>query len=43
MIALQLLLIPRVPHQSGYAMFFNAVKVSLARFLSRPLFIVLYA
>jgi hypothetical protein len=24
-------------------MFFNAVKVSLARFLSRPLFIVLYA
>jgi hypothetical protein len=39
----QLLLIPRVPHQSDYAMFFNTVKVDLARFLSRPFLIVLDA
>jgi hypothetical protein len=41
MIVPQLLLIPHVPHQSGYAMFFNAVKVDLAHFLSRPFFVVL--
>jgi hypothetical protein len=40
MIAPQLLLITRVPHQSSYAMLFNAVKVHLAHFLSRPFFIV---
>jgi hypothetical protein len=39
----QLLLIPRVPHQSGYMMFFNTVNVDLARFLNRPFFIVLDA
>jgi hypothetical protein len=43
MIAPQLLLIPCVAHQSGYAMFFNTVKVDLARFLSRTFFIVLDA
>jgi hypothetical protein len=43
MIAPQMLLIPCVPHHSGYAMFFNTVKVDLARFLSRPFFIVLDA
>jgi hypothetical protein len=37
------LLIPRVPHQSSYAMFFNAVEVDLACFLSRPFLIVLDA
>jgi hypothetical protein len=32
-----------VPHQSGYAMFFNVVNVDLARLLSRPFFIMLDA
>jgi hypothetical protein len=39
----QLLLVPSVPHQSGYAMLFNTVKVDLVRFLSRPFLIVLDA
>jgi hypothetical protein len=43
MIALKLLLIPRVPHQSGYVMFFNIVEVDLACFLRRPFLVVLDA
>jgi hypothetical protein len=42
-IAQQLLLIPCVLHQSGYAMFFNTVEVDLACFFSRPFLIVLDA
>jgi hypothetical protein len=41
--ASQLLLIPHVPHQSGYAMLFHAVKVDLACFLNYPFLIVLDA
>jgi hypothetical protein len=42
-ISLQLLLIPRVPHKRGYAMFFDVVEVDLACFLSRPFLVVLDA
>jgi hypothetical protein len=43
MITPQLLLILRMPHQGGYAMFFNAVEVDLACFLGRPFLVVLDA
>jgi hypothetical protein len=43
MITPQLLFIPLVLHQGGYAMFFNAVEVDFACFLSRPFLVVLDA
>jgi hypothetical protein len=43
MITSQLLLVPHVSHERGYAVFFNAVEIDLVCFLGRPFLVVLDA